>query len=243
MRCSPMTSRRACCRLYSTKRLLGRSFSDDDVQQRMRYWPFVVSKSARNRPTMPIRYQGKRKSLLPEEVCAMVLGEMKRIARARLNAPVQQAVISVPVSFTSGQRQCIRDAAAVAGLEVLRLEVDTVMAGIVRSLELEDDLDGHDAPNVVVVDIGGGCMSTTVYSCDEAVMEVKAMRGRDIGGDDIDNLLITHCAQVLPASVSGTLRAIAPLSAARMHDIHACMCAGPQEVCRHIAGCMMLMHV
>jgi L1 cell adhesion molecule like protein len=138
--------------VYEIKRLIGRKFSDKDVQNDIKLWPFVVKADATDKPIVEVDYMGGKKTFHPEEISAMVLGKMKEIAESYLGQPVKKAVITVPAYFNDAQRQSTKDAAAIAGLEVLRIINEPTASAIAYGLDKQND--GKEK-NVLIFDCGG----------------------------------------------------------------------------------------
>jgi molecular chaperone DnaK len=102
--------------LYSIKRLIGRRWSDPEVQRDLKNFPFKMVKSGEG---VKVVMQGKEYS--PQEISAMVLQKLKADAEERLGEKITEAVITVPAYFDDAQRQATKDAGEIAGLKVLRI--------------------------------------------------------------------------------------------------------------------------
>ena len=125
-------------------------------------------------------------TLTPPEVSAYVLQQLKRNAERFFGAPVTKAVITVPAYFNDAQRQATKDAGRIAGLEVLRLVNEPTAAALAYGLDKQRD------GLIAVYDFGGGTFDVSVLKLHEGIFEVIATGGdTHLGGDDIDNLLIT----------------------------------------------------
>ena len=108
--------------IFDMKRLSGRTFDDPFIQSNLNRWPFsVINSKINNRPRIQVKHNNQMKNFFPEELCAMILAKMKAIAEAHLKQKVTDVVISVPACFNFTQRQAIRDAGALAGMNVLRV--------------------------------------------------------------------------------------------------------------------------
>ncbi len=92
------------------KRLIGRRFSDESVQQDIKLWPFKVVAGREDKPMIVVRHEGKEKQFMPEEI-SMVLAKMRETAEVYLGKTVKNAVITVHVYFNNAQRQATIDAA------------------------------------------------------------------------------------------------------------------------------------
>lgn len=108
--------------IFEVKRFIGRDWKDPVVQKYVKYhrYPFEIIKK-NNKPYVKVSIGKKERMFAPEEISAMVLGKMKEIAEEYLNRTVEKAVIAVPAYFNHAQRQATKDAATIAGLDVLRI--------------------------------------------------------------------------------------------------------------------------
>lgn len=137
--------------VFDAKRLIGRKFNDAAVQSDMKHWPFKVTDVGGN-PQISVSYKGENKKFTPEEISAMVLGEMKQIAEKYLGRPVKKAVVTVPAYFNDSQRQSTKDAGQIAGLEILRIINEPTAASMAYGLE-QNKRSGET--NVLIFDLGG----------------------------------------------------------------------------------------
>ena len=187
--------------IYDTKRLIGRKFSDKIVQDDMKNWPFKVKKdNTVDRPVIEVTYMNQIKTFYPEEISAMILTKLKKVAEEYLNEKIDDAVITVPANFNNSQRQATKDAGRIAGLNVLRIINEPTAAAIAYGLENKSDKD----INILVFDLGGGTFDVTVlvlgkndFENDEeedSFIQVKATCGNPhLGGEDFDNRLLNFC--------------------------------------------------
>ncbi|MFS7957488.1 putative Heat shock protein 70 family [Helianthus anomalus] len=176
--------------IFDVKRLIGRKASDQIVQEDMKLWPFKVVAGSGDKPKIVVKYKNEDKEFAAEEISSMVLAKMKGIAETFLGSKVEKAVITVPAYFSDSQRQSTKDAAMVAGLEVLRMINEPTAAAIAYALDKRAGVDGK--MNVLVFDLGGGTFDVSVLSIDdEGVIEVKATCGdTHLGGEDFDNKMV-----------------------------------------------------
>lgn len=176
--------------VFDCKRLIGRKFSDTDVINDAKHFPFkVVDRDGK--PNIQIEYKGEIKTFTPEEVSSMILTKMKETAEAYLGTKVTDAVVTVPAYFNDSQRQATKDAGTIAGLNVLRIINEPTAAAIAYGL----DKKGKNEHNVLIFDLGGGTFDVSLLSIDDGIFEVKATAGdTHLGGEDFDNKLVNHLA-------------------------------------------------
>src|SRR6202163_1301460 len=168
--------------VYSIKRLMGRGI--EDIQQELKLFPFRLADDLQAGEVLRIRLG--EKTFTPPEISAFVLRQLKRNAERFFNAPVTKAVITVPAYFNDAQRQATKDAGRIAGLEVLRLVNEPTAASLAYGLDKK-----HNGI-VAVYDLGGGTFDVSILKLHDGIFEVVATNGdTHLGGDDIDNLLIT----------------------------------------------------
>ena len=120
--------------LTAAKRLIGRKFNDATVQSDMKHWSFTVVDDD-TKPKIQVDHKGETKKFFPEEISSMVLIKMKETAEAFLGKTVTHAVVSVPSYFNYSQRQAIKDAGTISGMNVLRLIDEPTAAGIAYGLD------------------------------------------------------------------------------------------------------------
>merc|ERR1712144_161165 len=172
------------------KRMIGRKFSDKDVQGDMKHFPFdVVQKDGK--PHVKVDVQGSPKTFTPEEISAMILGKMKEVAESYLGHKVTHAVVTVPAYFNDNQRQATKDAGIIAGLNVLRIVNEPTAAAIAYGL---DKTEGER--QIIVYDLGGGTFDVSLLSIDRGVFEVLSTAGdTHLGGEDFDQRVINYFAK------------------------------------------------
>lgn len=164
----------------SIKRFMGRSKADIKFQH-----PYVLVGDEQQMPALATE-QGHK---TPVEISAAILNQLKLRAESSLQHPIQGAVITVPAYFDEAQRQATRDAAQLAGLNVLRLLNEPTAAAVAYGLDQENALD-HDR-NYVIYDLGGGTFDVSILRFSQGVFEVLATGGHTaLGGDDLDRLIV-----------------------------------------------------
>ncbi|CDO72906.1 hypothetical protein BN946_scf185002.g91 [Trametes cinnabarina] len=174
--------------VFDAKRLIGRKFSDPEVQADIKHFPFTVF-DKEGKPYIRVQYRGEPKEFSPEEISSMVLTKMKEIAESYLGGTVSSAVITVPAYFNDSQRQATKDAGTIAGLNVLRIINEPTAAAIAYGL----DKKAQGERNVLIFDLGGGTFDVSLLTIEEGIFEVKATAGdTHLGGEDFDNRLVNH---------------------------------------------------
>jgi L1 cell adhesion molecule like protein len=179
--------------VFDVKRLIGRRFYDQSVQEDIKLWPFKVEKDSNSdRPVVVVSYLGETKKFYAEEISAMVLMKMKDIASTYLKKDVKDAVITVPAYFNDSQRQATKDAGRIAGLNVLRIINEPTAAAVAYGLNNKDNNERY----ILVFDLGGGTFDVSILILNEEVFEVRATCGdTHLGGEDFDNRLVNFCAK------------------------------------------------
>jgi molecular chaperone DnaK len=168
--------------VYSIKRLMGRGI--EDIREELKLFPFRLAEDLQ--PGEVLRIKLGDKAFTPPEISAFILRQLKRNAERFFAAPVTQAVITVPAYFNDVQRQATKDAGRIAGLEVLRLVNEPTAASLAYGLDQKQN------GIVAVYDLGGGTFDISILKLHDGIFEVMATNGdTHLGGDDIDNLLIT----------------------------------------------------
>lgn len=179
--------------IFDAKRLIGRKFNDDSVQQDIKHWPFKVVAGSSNKARIEAEYKAEKKTFAPEEISSMVLVKMKETAEAFLGCRVQDAVITVPAYFNDAQRQATKDAGHIAGLNVLRIINEPTAAALAYGLDKNTKGD----KNVLVFDLGGGTFDVSILTIAEgSLFEVRSTAGdTHLGGEDFDNRMVNFLVQ------------------------------------------------
>src|SRR4030081_946109 len=168
--------------VYSIKRLMGRGL--EDIQEELKLFPFQLADDLEAGEVLRIRLGDK--TYTPPEISAFILRQLKRNAERFFGEPVTKAVVTVPAYFNDAQRQATKDAGRIAGLDVLRLVNEPTAASLAYGLDKKKN------GIVAVYDLGGGTFDISILKLHDGIFEVIATNGdTHLGGDDIDNLLIT----------------------------------------------------
>jgi molecular chaperone DnaK len=172
--------------IYEVKRLIGRNFSDKEVQRDIKLMGYEIVKSGNG-----VKVKMGDKDYSPEEISAMILGKLKADAEAFLGDKVTEAVITVPAYFDDSQRQATKDAGKIAGLEVKRIINEPTAAALAYGLDKGDKKD----EKIAVYDLGGGTFDVSILELGDGVFEVKSTNGdTHLGGADFDRVIINYFA-------------------------------------------------
>ncbi|MDR3727665.1 MAG: Fe-S protein assembly chaperone HscA [Terracidiphilus sp.] len=184
--------------IYSVKRLMGRGL--EEIHDELKMFPLRLAEDVEAGEVPRIKL-GELK-FTPPEISAYVLRQLKRNAERFFGEPVTQAVITVPAYFNDAQRQATKDAGRMAGLEVLRLVNEPTAAALAYGL------DKAHVGTIAVYDLGGGTFDISILKLKDGIFEVQSTNGdTHLGGDDIDNLLLTIALDEIYAEHGIDLRA------------------------------------
>jgi molecular chaperone HscA len=166
--------------IVSVKRFMGRSKADIKFQH-----PYTLVGEDHQMPAFETNHGRKT----PVEISAEILKHLKERAESSLQNPINGAVITVPAYFDEAQRQATRDAAQLAGLNVLRLLNEPTAAAVAYGLDQESNLASDR--NYFIYDLGGGTFDVSILRFTQGVFEVLATGGHTaLGGDDLDRLIV-----------------------------------------------------
>ena len=172
--------------LFATKRLIGRKYSDAEVQRDIQQVPYKIIQHSNGDAWLEA--QGQKYS--PSQIGGFVLGKMKETAESFLGKNIKNAVVTVPAYFNDSQRQATKDAGQISGLNVLRVVNEPTAAALAYGLEKEADR------VVAVYDLGGGTFDISILEISNGVFEVKSTNGdTHLGGEDFDIVLVRHLVQ------------------------------------------------
>ena len=175
--------------LYAVKRLIGRKFSEKEVQKDIDLMPYSIVAADNGDAWVEVR--GKK--LSAQQVSADILRKMKKTAEDYLGEPVTEAVITVPAYFNDAQRQATKDAGRIAGLDVKRIINEPTAAALAFGLDKQDKTDRK----IAVYDLGGGTFDISIIEIadvdGEKQFEVLSTNGDTfLGGEDFDQRIIDY---------------------------------------------------
>ena len=177
--------------VFDAKRLIGRKFTDKEVQRDLKMFPFkVVDKDSK--PCIEIELKDGKEIFQAEEISAMVLTKMKETAEAYLGKDIKHAVVTVPAYFNDAQRQATKDAGVIAGLNVARIINEPTAAAIAYGLDKKGE------KNILVFDLGGGTFDVSILTIDNGVFEVISTNGdTHLGGEDFDQRIMEYFIKLI----------------------------------------------
>ncbi|URX62027.1 molecular chaperone DnaK [Luteibacter anthropi] len=178
---------------YAVKRLIGRKFTDAEVQKDLKIVPYGIV-AHDNGDAWVQTADGKK--MAPQEISSKVLMKMKKTAEDFLGESVTEAVITVPAYFNDSQRQATKDAGKIAGLDVKRIINEPTAAALAYGLDKASTTDRK----IAVYDLGGGTFDVSIIEIanvdGEKQFEVLATNGNTfLGGEDFDNRVIDYLVE------------------------------------------------
>ncbi|MBI2011375.1 molecular chaperone DnaK [Candidatus Daviesbacteria bacterium] len=172
--------------IFSVKRLMGRKFSDPEVQRDIKWLPYTIKEGKNGMAVVEVEGH----EYTPQEISAQILQKIKADAESYLGEKVTDAVITVPAYFDDSQRQATKQAGEIAGLNVSRIINEPTAAALAYGL---DKAHSH---TIAVYDLGGGTFDISILELGEGVFEVKSTNGdTHLGGDDFDQKIIDFLAE------------------------------------------------
>jgi len=182
--------------IMSIKRFMGRRF--DEVSEEIEQSSYNVQKGDNNTPRVDI----DGRMYTPQELSAMILQKMKKIAEDFLGQSVSEAVITVPAYFNDAQRQATKEAGEIAGLTVKRIINEPTAAALAYGMDKKDQ-----DQKIAVFDLGGGTFDISVLELGDGVFEVKSTNGdTHLGGDDFDKAIMDWLSEEFKTEKNVDLR-------------------------------------
>ncbi|MBX2845007.1 MAG: molecular chaperone DnaK [Saprospiraceae bacterium] len=182
--------------VMSIKRFMGNRF--DEISRELDMVAYEVGKGDNNTPRVKI----DDRMYSPQEISAMVLQKLKKVAEDYLGQDVNEAVITVPAYFNDSQRQATIEAGEIAGLKVRRIINEPTAAALAYGLDKKD----QDSM-IAIYDLGGGTFDVSILELGDGVFEVKSTNGdTHLGGDDFDQIIMNWLADEFKADEAMDLR-------------------------------------
>ena len=167
--------------IFSAKRLIGRRFSDPEVQKDLKLLPYEIREASDG----GVEIKMGEKWYHPFEISAMVLQKLKQDAEDRLGEKIEEAVITCPAYFDDSQRKATKLAGEIAGFKVRRIINEPTAAALAYGLNKKGN------QKIVVYDFGGGTFDISILEIGDDTVEVLATNGdTHLGGDDFDQKII-----------------------------------------------------
>ncbi len=183
--------------IFSTKRLIGRRFSDEMVQRDKKLLPYEIKEGSNG----DVEIKMGDKWYKPAEISAMVLQKLKADAEDKLGEKITDAIITVPAYFDDSQRKATKDAGEIAGLNVKRVINEPTAAALAYGFDkprrqgvgVPTEASGKNETKIAVYDFGGGTFDISILEVSEDTIEVKGTGGdTHLGGDDFDQRIIQY---------------------------------------------------
>jgi len=166
--------------IFSIKRLIGRRWTDKEVQKDKETLPYKIVQSGDG-----VKVEMNGQEFTPQEISAMILQKLKADAEEKLGEKITEAIITVPAYFDDSQRQATKDAGKIAGLEVKRIINEPTAAALAYGFDKKKD------QQIAVYDLGGGTFDISILDVSANTVEVKSTNGdTHLGGDDFDKTII-----------------------------------------------------
>lgn len=167
--------------IFAVKRLIGRKFDSQEVIEAIEKMPYKLGPAANGDVLVVVDSH----EISPPEISGMILSYLKNCAESFFGEPVEEAVITVPAHFDDHQRQATKDAAKIAGLEVLRVINEPTAASLAYGLDAQKNA------TVAVFDMGGGTFDITILEIQDTIFHVLSTNGDSyLGGEDFDNRIV-----------------------------------------------------
>ncbi|XP_072033837.1 heat shock 70 kDa protein 13-like [Amphiura filiformis] len=174
--------------IYDAKRFIGKMFTDEGLQKEAARYPFTVKNiSNRIEFILPSSHHVSH-ALTPEYIGSRILNHLKETGESYLGVPITKAVMSVPAEFDEKQRNCTKQAAALAGIEVVRIINEPTAAAMAYGLHKQEGVS-----DIIVIDMGGGTLDVSLLNVQGGMFQTMAMAGNNhLGGQDLNQRLMLY---------------------------------------------------
>ncbi|XP_077985090.1 heat shock 70 kDa protein 13-like [Glandiceps talaboti] len=178
--------------VYDAKRFIGKLFKPEEVAREAERYQFKI-KEQNGLIRFVVGPHDNQTEVTPEYIGSRILLELRQTAEDKLESPVTKAVISVPAEFNELQRNYTKQAAKLAGIEVLRVINEPTAAALAYGLDKKDSVS-----NVMVVDLGGGTLDVSLLNVQGGMFVTMAMAGNNrLGGQDFNQRMLSHLHKVI----------------------------------------------
>ncbi|AZL89496.1 heat shock 70 kDa protein-like protein [Megavirus baoshan] len=184
--------------IYDIKRIIGRRINDASIKQTKKLisYNLVDDDSPHHNILIELDTQDinitRKKLYKPEEICAQILMEIKKMAENYLKRQVEKAVITVPAYFNDAQRQATLDASKIAGLDVIKIINEPTAASLAYGLGSKS-WKNKNGGNIIIYDLGAGTLDVCLMNINNGLFRTLAVSGSThLGGEDIDYLIMNH---------------------------------------------------
>ena len=180
--------------IKNVKRLIGLTYEEYEKVKQNTYYPFkIIKDKKRDAPLIIVNFKNKQYQLTPEQVSSIILIFLKKQAKNYTNQEILDAVITVPNDFNQNQINATKNAAKIAGLNVLRIIKEPIAAAIAYGFNKEFII----GKKILVFDFGGGTLDISILSLENKVYDVLYSKGDNcLGGEDFDRKLVEHCVRI-----------------------------------------------
>lgn len=184
--------------IYDIKRIIGRRMTDNCIDKIKNLITYDIIDDQTVHQNILIKLNKNDTSIThksiyrPEEICAQILIEIKKMATNYLHRNIKKAVITVPAYFNDAQRQATLDSAKIAGLEILKIINEPTAAALAYGLG-NKQWGKNSGGNIIIYDLGAGTLDVSLMNITNGVFRTLAMDGNiHLGGEDIDYLIMNH---------------------------------------------------
>lgn len=184
--------------IYDIKRIIGRRIDDPVIEQVKKLISYEIVDDETKHHNILVQLDKKDPSIIhkriyrPEEICAQILTEIKRMASNYLRCDINRAVITVPAYFNDAQRQATLDSAKIAGLDVLKIINEPTAAALTYGLGSRK-WNKKTGGNVIIYDLGAGTLDVSLMNISKGVFRTLAVGGNShLGGEDVDYIIMNH---------------------------------------------------
>ena len=187
------------CTIYDIKRFIGRNLKDEKVKEEIKSenFPFEIKFNGKNKLSfIEINKNNEKIGFTLEEISSFIIRKMIDSAEDYLKRKIKKIVITVPANFNDAQRNCTKQAALLAGVEVIRIINEPTAAALAYGLQEKNDENNR---KILVFDLGGGTFDVTILNINkdknniEQSFEILSTNGDQfLGGEDFDNKLVEY---------------------------------------------------